>query len=377
MTRSITMRRFALGKSLVVLAVVGSQLGATEDGCGGGSVLRDPGFDLWCGDQLCAWKLVRGDVRRVGTWHGGDSGVAFLGDDSAIQQLSPVNGNDGTCIKFSMIANVGSNTDVFLDIDVQADGTIDRRERIPTASWKPIEFQIVIEPPYDGIRFELSKQGSGDAVLAQIAAEMATDCDGLTRIDPGARPNGSACNAAADCASGLCGATGISAPGSGWFGTVCMGCNPHAPECGVGETCGLGDPLSNVLAVPVQCVPVAAHELAERCIVGDECATGVCSGATGSPGQCSSCASSQDCEGACGPSWFGTGPQVCRPGEGAGASGSPCGDPADCASNRCTGTDRKLCRDGRACASSANCPVEDGLVPGSCTRVGIQGGTCD
>ena len=50
-------------QNLLFLAVVASQMGATK--CG--QVLRDPGFDLWCGDELCAWKLERGEVKRVAT----------------------------------------------------------------------------------------------------------------------------------------------------------------------------------------------------------------------------------------------------------------------------------------------------------------------
>jgi hypothetical protein len=359
-----------------------SQTGA-EGSCGGPPpVLRDPGFDLWCGDQLCAWKLVRGDVRRVGTWHDDDSGVAFLGNDSAIQQLSPANSGDGTCIEFSLVANVSAGADVFLDIDIQADGTIDRQERIPTSSWKPILFHIFIEPPYDGIRFELNKRGAADAVLAQIGAKHSSDCEGIERIVP-IRPNGSSCTlGGAECTSNLCADSPFDAAAGSVFGTTCMGCNPSAPACEAGETCGVGDPLSPVLAIPVACVPVATRELAELCITDDECASGKCSpDVVGGLGACSACDTADDCGGgSCARAWiapkFG-GPNVCRPGEHAGVTGTPCGTNADCASDRCTGSEYKVCNDGRACVTDANCPIEDGFDPGPCTTVGIQGGTCD
>ena len=56
--------------------------------------------------QLCAWKLERGDIKRVPTWNEGDSGVELDGTDIAIEQLSPVDSSDGTCIEFTLVANV-------------------------------------------------------------------------------------------------------------------------------------------------------------------------------------------------------------------------------------------------------------------------------
>ena len=43
--------------SILFVCAAASQLGATN--CG--EVLRDPGFDLWCGGDLCAWKVERGE----------------------------------------------------------------------------------------------------------------------------------------------------------------------------------------------------------------------------------------------------------------------------------------------------------------------------
>src|ERR1041385_4079047 len=88
---------------LLAAALAASQLGATD--CGGG-ITRDPGFDLWCGAALCAWKIERGDVRRVATWHEADAGVELVDPDTAIEQFTPVNSHDGTCIRFDLIADV-------------------------------------------------------------------------------------------------------------------------------------------------------------------------------------------------------------------------------------------------------------------------------
>ena len=369
-------------KFLVISALAFTQAGATD--CG--TIIRDSGFDLWCGEQLCTWKVLRGDIARVGTWHEGDSGIEFIGTDAAIHQLTPVNSFDGTCIRFDMIANVEANAEVFLHVDIFGDGVIERSERVPTSAWKPVSFHLFIERPYDGIRFELAKRGTGRAVLAQIAAVIARDCEGIPPIDPGPRPNGASCLTGADCESGLCGDTPLPGSSASQFGTTCMGCDPRAPACGTGEVCGAGEALAPALGVPVVCVAQGSRELAELCISDAECATGHCN----SRNQCSSCASAADCNGElCGTAWTvdtdgdqltpqHLGPDICRPGAGVAAAGAACGTNADCASGSCSGAVYKVCNDGRACGSPADCPVVgDTLAPGPCSTVGIQGGTCD
>ena len=364
---------FTLGAALLAA----SQLGATD--CG--QVIRDPGFDVWCGESLCSWKLVRGDIEQVGTWTEGDSGVSFLGEDTAIQQVTPVNSSDGACIRFSMIADVAENAEVFLDIDVEADGTVERRERVGTTSWQKVTFLIYLAAPYDGIRFELAKRGLGHAVLANIGAELATDCTGLTRIEPEARPIGASCNNANDCDSELCVASGTTFPVASPFGTVCAGCDPSQVDaCGSGEVCGVSDPLSPVLAVPMTCIPVASRELSEQCISDAECLSGLCARGESGAGVCSSCKTSAECGGAtCGPSWLAgsRGPNVCEPGAGAGTAGTACGSDVDCASGTCQGSDAHACDlDGRPCTTDFHCPTGSDLIPGTCNTVGVQGGTC-
>ena len=40
----------------------------------GDNLIKDPSFDLWCGDVLCKPWEVSGHVARVGTWHDRDYG---------------------------------------------------------------------------------------------------------------------------------------------------------------------------------------------------------------------------------------------------------------------------------------------------------------
>lgn len=349
---------------LSLLIVVASlQVGATD--CG--QVIRDPGFELWCGDQLCTWKLERGSVKRVGTWNAGDSGIELEGTDTAIEQLTPVTSDDGGCLRFDLIADVEDNAEVFLNVDVEGDGTSEMHERLPASHWKPLSFTFAVGGPYDAIRFELTKAGTGRAVVAQIQAETrpAEECAGLSQLDPGPRKNGARCVDGSSCESGLCRA--------GFFSrSECVGCDDtHA--CTSGEVCGLGEPFSPMLLVPTECVPEASAQIGAECLGGFECASHICTA-----GRCSECVVSGDCTHGetCNPAWE-AGPHVCGGGQHIGLAGEACGTDDDCASSRCDGAARSECSDGRSCASPASCPVETGLVPGACTPVGIEGGSCE
>src|SRR4051812_15423636 len=94
--------------TMILAAAALSQMGSTNCSV----ATRDPGFDLWCGDSLCAWKVERGQVKRIATWNDGDSGVELVGNDVAIEQLSPVNYGDGTCLKFELVADVEDTAEV-------------------------------------------------------------------------------------------------------------------------------------------------------------------------------------------------------------------------------------------------------------------------
>lgn len=361
------------GTLVVVAALAATQLGATD--CG--RIIKDPGFDLWCGDTLCAWKLERGTIARAPTWHTEDAGVAFAGPDDAIAQLAPVTSQDTRCIEFDLIADVATDATVVLNIDIEGDGSVERSETIPTAHWQPLTYTIAIDGPYDSVRFELAKQGGGRAVLAQIEAHTASNCAGIPTIHSAMpAPNGGRCGGGPDCASGVCDGGGIFAWGT------CVGCTSDA-TCSGGDVCGLGDPVSPDVAIPIECV-APDKELGDRCTVARECASGICARS-----RCSACdpdAAQPGCTGglACGPAYtfpvdagFLPNAYVCGASSHAVATGAACGGDADCASGHCDGAVRMECAtDGRACTTAASCPVDSGLTPGHCLTVGVQGGTC-
>jgi hypothetical protein len=350
-------------QNLVFLAVVASQMGATK--CG--QVLRDPGFDLWCGEELCAWKLERGEVKRVATWHESDAGVELVGTDVAIEQLTPVNSGDGECIRFDLVANVAESAEVYLNVDIEGDGTLEMHERIPTSHWKPLSYNFAVASPYDGIRFEITKRGEGEAVLANIGAQMADNqCNALIPLDPGPRRNGAMCTSGTECASGRCGASPTPVPSYPWVPSACLGCDDTT--CATGEVCGLGHAFSPVFAVPVECVAMHAKQIGEQCIVDGECGSDLCV-----DNVCSSC---RDTACGCHVAWP-KGPHLCSNG----GPGAPCGSQLECASGICRGEPRQQCfDDGRECHSPADCPFGTGdqaLQNGACFTVGAQGGSCD
>lgn len=377
--------------SILFFGAVATQVGATN--CG--EVLRDPGYDLWCGDELCAWKLERGEIKRVPTWHAGDSGVELVGTDTAISQLTPLDSADGhcrdladgtrrctypdnVCIEFTLLANIDANAVVDLNLDVFNNGTFEHTQRLPIAKWEPLAYRIVIGQPFAGVRFQLAKSGSGTAQLANIGARLADNCDGLPVIAPGLAPLGSPCSDASQCDSGICGLGLSPVPFPGVHGFlapnhVCLGCDADHP-CSAGTVCGVGEARSPVRAQETACVPLGDKQLGESCFWADECATGFCTG-----GMCSTCGDSTDCSAgeACGEAWDTPfSPWVCAPNAHLRQTGEPCASHDDCASSMCIGEERSQCGDGRPCTTAAQCPFAEGLKNGSCTTVGIQGGIC-
>jgi hypothetical protein len=285
---------------------------------------------------------------------------------------------------------------VFLNTDVDGDGTLEQMEQLPTSSWKPLTYLISVKAPYAGIRFEIAKRGSGNAVLAQIDAKLADDqtaCTGLAQLDPTPQPDGAPCfelsAGSATCASGICGSGAISLTwGSSLLGMdydTCEGCDLHNPNgCDIADVCGLGTPISPVLAVPTACIPSQTKALGEQCIVNGECESRICNNTN----FCSACAQDSDCGSGgetCTYAWpqtaFGViGPSVCAPNKGMRGSGESCASDADCTSGTCAGTPRMQCDDGRACGNNADCPFGTGsngaLANGACATVGVQGGAC-
>jgi hypothetical protein len=368
-------------KRIVLISVLAmSQMGATD--CG--QINKDPGFDLWCGDRLCDWKIEQGDARRVSTWHEGDDGVELVGGDVLITQQTAVDSGDGTCIEFSMLTDVALDADVKLEFDVFGDGTVDYTQTIPTAHWEPVSYLVSIPSPYNGIEFRLSKHGAGHAVLAEITARTraTSDCNGLVPIVLPPSPDGAWCGAFENvCASGLCANPIVPQPALIFPPAVCDACATNNDCTGAATVCGVDDAVGFWLYPYRACVPAASRNVGELCIGDAECASGICE--NGACSMChSNCLTGGNCVVADTPVPLPNGgtiapptmPKVCA----ALPSSSACFRDGDCTSGHCNGGQPvKVCAgDGRSCNLDLDCPMDDKLVHKACVAIGITGGTC-
>lgn len=358
---------------LFVLAIAAGSGGATD--CG--QAIDDRGFDVWCGDTLCRWRVEKGDVARAATWHDGDSGVSLVGAEAAISQLTSLETEDGHCVKFSLVADVSEDAEVRLQMDVFGDGSNELDERIPTSDWSLLTYRVRMPDSYQGVRFRLVKRG-GDAVLANIGAEMIDDalCTGPALVVGRERPFGLDCATDDDCASGLCGAGG-----------TCDGCDLEA-GCGGGEVCGLS-PIVEVHQHPyLVCRAPGSAATGTSCLGDAECASGRCVGFV-----CGAC----DDDAQCGPGgsceavaytvdYGGDSPTTIRGGGhcvggsgGAAPAGAACLVDGDCASGTCGGEPLNACWNNfgnlRECRDDMDCSPNFGPYQ-SCVTVGIRGGTC-
>lgn len=334
--------------------------GATE--CG--QIVDDRGFDLWCGQTLCTWQLEKGDIAPAPTWHPDDLGVDMLGDDTAISQMTPVEASDGTCVRFTLVADVAEAAEVRLQMDVFGDGSVETDERIPTSDWRKLTYLVRMPADYSGVRFRLTKRGTGRAVLANIGAEIARDEDCTTDALTTTRPDGAFCVADGDCTNGNC----YEWPGE--WRDVCGSCDADS-DCTGGDLCVVGGPAPGWLAVASECMPPGSLYNGLRCLRDGECASGICNA-----GVCGECRDAADCGGfTCLP----TGPSSPARCDRGRATGASCFSGADCDTGLCTGSPLHGC-DGkldRECYSDADCPGEltDPDLH-SCATVGVVGGTC-
>jgi hypothetical protein len=360
---------------LLVIAVAATQCGSTD--CGG-NIIEDPGFDLWCGDSLCTWKLARGEIRQVPTWHAGDDGVEFLGPDTAIYQLTPVDFTDTSCIEFELLADVDAGTDLRFQVDVFGDGSFELDERIPSADWQPLVYRFDIDGPYYGVLFQISKRSDGHAIVAQLEAHTCSSGAATQHIPAQPLVEGARCDLDTQCDSGICETfpTGFDPP------LRCGACEVGAACPTAGDVCGLAPPLNYTLLASSACVPMGSKLLGEQCGVNEECADGICGFGVCSTCFSSSCGGGESCEVALtipvGDGSFGNypAPLVCSPNGGRRAAGEPCATASDCTSAICVGTERRVCNDGRACGTDYDCPILTDLDHSRCATVGLIGGTC-
>jgi hypothetical protein len=287
----------------------------------GDNLIRDPSFDLWCGQNLCAPWQADGGVTRVGTWHKNDYGVA-LEDGASLSQLSdhaPVK-----CIEFSIIADVDARAGVQVEMDFQDDGTAEYEELVPESHWATLRYLVNAPSWYHDVRFIVRKLGTGHAVLAQIKATSSDDCEKIPAVELLDRPSGAACESAEQCTSGSC------TQALPLEHASCAQCERDT-DCEAAELCGV-----QVFAAGVAraCHAPSERVLGAACAADAECASGVCC-----DGQCSECCDNVPCmDGkscAAHEEFLTVQPELCAPGAKDRAVGEACTDDSDCGSDDC------------------------------------------
>lgn len=285
-----------------------------------------------------------------------------------------------------MIANVDPSAQVTLTLSANNNGPTATRP-IASAGWQPLHFQIAIEGIYDGILFAIAKQGSGTAVLAQLNAQIGSDCGDVPVVQANPALGMTPCTTDTECGSPCYMPPDPDAAPSANSCATCVTSADCVDSMG-GPVCGLGPPSLPIFAVPVECITAASKQLGEQCIGDAECDSGICTvgvcSSCGS-GSGSSCTAGQECaaewQSPLGTSPYFGAPWTCAPHKHLQPLGTPCASQDDCQDGICAGTPRMQCDDGRACTTDADCPfgtsdTSNGLQHGPCSNVGTQGGTC-
>ena len=359
----------------VALTALGITVLSGYEACGS-DILADPGFDLWCGEQLCSWDVEEGAVERVPTWSEYDEGASLVGERVTIGQSADITDLDARCIYFSLIADADPGATLSLELDFLDDGSAEYSHEIPAEDWENLGYHVTTPDWYDGLRFRVRKVGDERAVIAQLRAQSVAEDDCASEaLELNERPDGARCTENAQCAGGTCAELEV----LGVWNTVTCGSCDALHGCAQEQACGqeYGEYELPFLA----CGEPARHALGEACQFGDECASGTCC-----QGQCAECCDGRGCEEgeicvAHPPLDADTEPELmpfmCDADAGQRAPGEPCLGDGDCAGGACD--DRqgslRICNGtGRPCQDDAECGLWG--FEGYCRRIGVFQGVC-
>jgi hypothetical protein len=169
----------------------------------GESLVKDPGFELWCGETLCGWQVEEGRIARAPTWHERDYGVELIGPSVLLSQRGEFGEDRPACLAFDLLSDLDGRASVVLEMDFGDDGTVEFSQVLPTGPWATLAYKAPAPSWYRTIKFSIRKRGDGDATLARIRVAADIDCQGPPPSTPN-RPPGAPCENAAQCTSGVC-----------------------------------------------------------------------------------------------------------------------------------------------------------------------------
>ena len=128
-------------------------------------LVEDAGFQLWCGDRLCAWDLEEGEIQKVSTWHNNDYGVELVG---APVSLSSPFARTASSLRVEVVSDVERGAMVTVEIDQDGDGVIDWVLPVsPSDGFVSRVWESQPGADATGVVY-LRKAGPGRAVVARI-----------------------------------------------------------------------------------------------------------------------------------------------------------------------------------------------------------------
>jgi hypothetical protein len=361
----------------------------------GPSITKNPGFDLWCGNTLCAWTVDQGEIARVATWHRSDYGVELRGNPVVMSQLVEKNAQSGMCHKFIVQAQRDPDADLSLQMDFFDDGKTDFSRSLNGANWARYEYYVIAPVSMADVRVRITKTGTGNAILSLIRLEGGTadECTGpLVEIKD--RSLNAPCENDAQCTSGRC--TGIvhavfdfgTDDGSdiaklfGASESLCTTCDEDGGTCLPTEVCGMT--YAEAGKWSLGCVEPGQQQLGDRCFQDSECKSGTCCGEV-----CSECCHKSEhfvqcanLENCVQPTLQSAAPTEeydvvllpwqCDPGKDSRPAAESCFTDGDCASGKCESSAAlQTCTNyGNRCTDDTNCHESE------CYTVGKLEGVC-
>ena len=361
-------------KQIMTMGILMSVLSA---GCMDTSPIENYDFDLWCGDELCGWRLYEdkdgnryGSVEEAATWHEKDKGVELKNDEGGRDAIlyQTLQDRSGVCKVFSVQANVEKGAKLWIEFDYLADDPLapERSVEIEGDDWNTTNVEAPMPETTMDINLIFRKSGRGKVVLSRVTMEDATACN--AEMPAVEFPDGAPCEENSECRSGLC----ERQPSTSGVSTLrsCSACNLDTP-CDDDQSCGY-DFSEDYRTMYQGCGEVGRHVLGQRCQWDDECTTGICCA-----GKCATCCQDTDCpeEQQC--QHLGSDkPDQCAPEAGLGEAGDFCLSDFDCQSGTCEAEAvLRTCNvDGRPCTADSECINND--ETGACTEVGYYDGVC-
>jgi hypothetical protein len=351
MTMTSASKASSFAFALAALCCAAACANSTEPG----PPVHNPNFQQWTPSHPERWE-VSGVTSRVGTWHEDDYGVQLVSDGSRISQLdTTLESSQAPCFQFSLVAKIARGAKAFLELDFLDDGAIEFSAQLPVSDWERRTFLITPPIAWQGVRFTVRKEGSGQVILAELAVQIAQSGCTMPPLPLLNRPNGNACDSDDDCAGHIC------------FDARCAGCASDG-DCMSGELCG--DTVQEGVLVQA-CSAIGSGKFGAICSVDAQCDSGLC--VDGACSECSDleCGDGERCARVAPDQMFHITtnlPHLCSPGSRRRESGELCTVHEDCKSLNCAGS---LV----TCVAGCRSLTEPGCAQ-NCSVVEQTGGVC-